>query len=143
MPRTYKIKTDRVNIDEKNMKSAINECLNNRLNVSEAARQYGIRRTTLQSRIRTLMRKKPLDEIINNDSGNESDNGPTYSSKYTVNQVFTNDLEVQLSEYIKKSSDLHYGLSYKQIRTLAYEFAKSSNCKIPGNWEIKKMAGKL
>lgn len=57
MPRTYIKKTDRVNIDEKSVKLAIRECLNERLKVSEAARQYGIKRTTLQSRINTLLKK--------------------------------------------------------------------------------------
>lgn len=143
MPRTYIKKTDRVSINENIMNSAIRECLAGRLKVKEAARQYGLKRTTLQSRI--IKRKRLLDEVPRNydDSGNESeDDGPKYNSKYTAKQVFTKEQELELSAYIKNSSNLHYGLSYKQIRILAFEFAKSlPNCKMPENWEKNKMAG--
>lgn len=143
MPRKYIKKTDRVNNDEKSMKLAIKECLSKKLKVKEAARQYGIKRTTLQSRIKTLLKQRSLEEICRDDSGNESDEAaPKYSSKYTTKQVFTRDQEAELSDYIKKSSNLHYGLSYKQIRTVAYEFAKSiPDCNLPENWERNKIAG--
>lgn len=143
MPRTYTKKTDRINIDEQSMKSAIKDCITKKLKIQEAARQYGIKRTTLQSRIKTLLKKKSLEEICRDDSGNESDEAaPKYSSKYTVKQVFTSDQEVELSDYIKKSSNLHYGLSYRQVRTVAYEFAKSiPDCNMPENWETNKIAG--
>lgn len=143
MPRTYTKKTDRVNIDEKVMKLAMKECLAKRLKVKEAARQYGVKRTTLQSRIKTLLKKKSLEEILMNDSGNESeDDSPKYNSKYTAKQVFTRYQEIELSDYIKKSSNLHYGLTYKQIRILAYEFANSiPNWRMPENWKKNKIAG--
>lgn len=125
------------------MKLAIKECLTKKLKVKEAARQYGIKRTTLQSRIKTLLKERSLEEICRDDSGNESDEAaPKYSSKYTAKQVFTRNQEAELSDYIKKSSNLHYGLSYKQIRTVAYEFAKSiPDCNMPENWERNKIAG--
>ncbi|KAF2896678.1 hypothetical protein ILUMI_09493 [Ignelater luminosus] len=84
-----------------------------------------------------------LDRIINNDSGYESKGDIKFSSKYTVKQVYTMNQEVELSNCIKKFSDLHYGLSYVQIRTLTFQFAKSSpNCKIPNDWETHKIAGR-
>lgn len=140
MPRKYIKKTNRADIDEAAIKLAVGECLRKNLNVSEAARQYGIKRTTLQSRITTLLKKKSLEEILNNDSDNESEE-VKYSSKYTVKQVFTIDQEAQLCQYIKKSSDLHYGLSYRQIKIIAFQFGKSLSCKIPENWETHQMAG--
>ena len=143
MPRNYKRKRDRADIDERVMKSALNECLKNKMKVSEAARQYGVKRTTLQSRIKSLLKKKPLGELLNEDSGNESSGGEEFSSKYTVKQVFTVEQEGQLRDYIKKCSNLHYGLSYVQIRKIAYQFAKSCLCsRIPPNWDINQLAGK-
>ncbi|KAF2886568.1 hypothetical protein ILUMI_19604 [Ignelater luminosus] len=76
MPRDYTRKTDRA-AAENSMKSAISKCLKNNLSVSEAATQYGIKRTTLQSRLRTLLKTKSLDRIINNDSGDESEGNTT------------------------------------------------------------------
>lgn len=142
MPRVYVKKTDRNNIDEQRMKLAVKECLKNKVKISEAARQYGIKRTTLQSRIAKLLKKKPLERIIDSDSGNESEEEARFNSKYTVKQVLTMDQEEDLQNYIKKSSDLHYGLSYKQIRILAFQFAKSTHTSnIPDNWETNQMAG--
>lgn len=145
MPRNYVRKTDRANIDETRIRSAMEECLSKRLSVSEAARQYGIKRTTLQSRIATSVKKNPIGRSLNDDSNNDSENpGENYSSKYTVKQVFTMNQELQLNDYIKKSSNLHYGLTYMQIRVLALQFAKSCpTCRIPDSWEQNKMAGLL
>lgn len=74
---------------------------------------------------------------MRDDSGNESEEAsPEYNNKYTAKQVFTRDQELELSDYIKKSTNLHYGLSYRQIRAVAYQFAKSiPNCNMPENWE--------
>ncbi|CAG9768153.1 unnamed protein product [Ceutorhynchus assimilis] len=91
MPRKYIRKTDRANIDERVMKSALDECLKNRMKVSEAARQYGVKRTTLQSRIKTLLKRKPLEELLNEDSGNELSEEEKIGNKYTVKQVFTDN----------------------------------------------------
>lgn len=57
-------------------------------------------------------------------------------------QIFKNEEELQLSEYLIQASRLNYGLSLKQFRELAYEFAKANNKKIPPSWESKKIAGR-
>lgn len=89
------------------------------------------------------VKKKPLEELVNEDSGNESSEGETFGSKYTVKQVFTVAQESELREYIKKCSNLHYGLSYVQIRKIAYQFSKSCRCsRIPSNWETNQIAGR-
>lgn len=148
MPRNYIKKTNRANIDEKNMNNAIRDGLSRRLSVHEASRVYGIKRTTLQSRIKTMLKKQSVEDILRDldkDSGNESESKvQKFSSKYTVKQVFTLSQEKELVEYIKKSSNLNYGLSYKQVLRVAYDFAKNlPNCKMPPNWNLKEMAGKL
>ncbi|KAF2899971.1 hypothetical protein ILUMI_06214 [Ignelater luminosus] len=85
MPRDYIRKTDRAAMNENNIKSAVIECVKNNLNVSKVTRQYRIKRTTLQSRLGTLLKTKKLDIIINNDSGNKSkgDAGNILSTKGT------------------------------------------------------------
>jgi hypothetical protein len=46
-----------------------------------------------------------------------------------------------MKEYILKSSKMCYGLTYSQIRKMAYDYAKLLNCQCPESWEHKKTAG--
>ncbi|CAH1991028.1 unnamed protein product [Acanthoscelides obtectus] len=56
-------------------------------------------------------------------------------------QVFSDDQEKQLEEYILKAADVYFGLSPKQIRTFAYEWAVSLKIKFPDSWNTNKCAG--
>ncbi|KAK9746982.1 hypothetical protein QE152_g5637 [Popillia japonica] len=141
MPRNYIKKTNRANIDEKNMKNAIIDDLSRRLSVHEASRVYGIKRTTLQSRIKTMLKKQSVEDILIKILNESESEVQKFSSKYSVKQVFTLSQEKELVEYTKKSSNLNYGLSYKQVLRVAYDFAKNlPNCKMPPNWNLKEMA---
>lgn len=144
MPRTYKCKTNRSHIDEDAIKQAIHDVTKKVCGLLEATRRYGIKKSTLQSRINKMKRNAP-DGIIDlqSDSGNESEENMLYSSKYTVNQVFTKIQELELANYIKKTSNLNYGLTYRQIRLLAYDYAKSNKQKVPSSWNTNEIAGNL
>lgn len=53
-----------------------------------------------------------------------------------------NDIhEKQLVDYIKNSDDMYFGLSPKEVRKLAFEFAVKLQLKIPENWSNNKEAG--
>lgn len=65
-----------------------------------------------------------------------------YSSKYTVAQVFSTEQEKALTQYLLNCSKMHYGLTLKQLLTLAYEYAEFSGCKHPKSWQENKCAGK-
>nr|CAI5839755.1 unnamed protein product [Callosobruchus analis] len=119
--------------------------LTKRLSQYKAAQEYGVKRQTIQSRIKTLLKKKTLEEILRGfeDSGNESDDNISYSSKYSSQQIFTAVQEADLVAYIKRCADLNYGLTYEIIRQLAYEYAKAlPNCKVPTKWDLNKIAGR-
>lgn len=80
----------------------------------------------------------------NSDSGVSDDEDVTkFHNKYTNRQVLTTEQENDLVSYIKTSSDLHYGLSYRQIRELACEFAIRNGCRYDESWEKNKIAGKF
>lgn len=147
MPRQYKRKTERT-IDENNAKIALRAFFTKEYSMREAARRYGIKRSTLQSRIKILRKRRTDDELRRKfeDSGNESDEDEPpvnkYGNKYTVTQVFTLEQEKELEKYIQVSSDLHYGLDYVQLQKLAYQYAiKLPNCKIPDSWVKNQQAG--
>jgi len=58
-----------------------------------------------------------------------------------IRQVFTDEQEKELSDYLKSASDVYYGLSPPEVRKLAYEYAAKCGANYPENWEEKKMAG--
>ena len=65
-----------------------------------------------------------------------------YKKNNDVMKVFTVEEEKLLVEYILKAADLQYGLTLRDCRTLAYQFAKVNNKKYHKSWDINKMAGK-
>lgn len=150
MPRKYVRKTNRCSIDENSIKLAILDFFNGNCSEREAARIHGIRRSTLQSRVNKILKKKTKEQYLRqhlrnqDDSGNESelDNDlPKYSSKYTNRQVFNTEEEMELERYIKRCSDINYGLTYVQIQKLAYEYAiVLPNCVVPKEWCERKQA---
>lgn len=148
MPRTYKRKTNR-EVDEKNMKNAIRAYLKEELGLNASAQIYNVKRTTLQSRVKTLLQNNDKTEILRklDDSGNESEeesNQFKYGNKYRTCQVFSKEEEKELSSYIKHCSNLNYGLTYYQIQKLAYEYASHlPEHRIPTKWIERRIAGML
>ena len=55
--------------------------------------------------------------------------------------VFNPVHEKLLAEYILKASKIYYGLSPKEVRSFAYEFAVSNKIKVPTNWTRTEKAG--
>lgn len=101
--------------------------LNKTLKLREAAAIFGITKSTLGYRIKLF-------------KNNQKSKGEDFSSKYSVNQVFTRFDEDMLEKYILKSSKMNYGLTYQQTRLLAYQYAKIlKNC--PGVWQTNQIAG--
>ena len=90
MPRKYVKQANRTDIDENVIRVAIKNCLKNTMKIKPAVREYGMKRTTLQSRINTLLKKKKREDLIKNDnSGHDSESDtPKYNSKYTTKQAF-------------------------------------------------------
>lgn len=133
MVRNYKRKTDRNLINEESIKKAIKDVLNKSESISSASRKYGLKRQTLQSR---LKKRDPLK----GSSESEDENEIKFQSKYTSKQVFTKAQEEELVAYVKKSAFHHFGLTYSSFRKLAYEFAFKNNLPHPSNWNTLKEA---
>ena len=55
--------------------------------------------------------------------------------------VFSEMQEMQLVEYVDKAAKLYYGLSPKEIRKLAYEFARANKVNMPVKWSECETAG--
>ena len=58
-----------------------------------------------------------------------------------VRQVFSNELEGLMVDYIKKAAQIYHGLTPKNIRELAFKMAESNNVKMPQTWVEQHLAG--
>lgn len=62
--------------------------------------------------------------------------------KCDVRRVFDKDEELQLYEYFKEAAYLYMGLTTKQARDLAYQFAVAKEkTNVPESWKKNKCAG--
>lgn len=57
-------------------------------------------------------------------------------------QVFSANEEVELERYLKRTSDIYFGLSPNAVRKLAYEYAVFLKKVIPAKWSDRLIAGK-
>lgn len=126
MVRKYKKKKVK-ELSQEDMKKAINEVMNKKKTLRAAAKKYSINLSTLYYRI-VKVKEYALSE--------EKDTGP-YKRR-----VFTPDEEAILSRYFVTYSNLNYGISYIQMRMLAYVYAKSLDREVPVNWETDNSAGR-
>lgn len=128
MVRNYKRKTERTNINEDAFTSAISEVIEGKLSIRRAADKYNVKCGTLQHRIKKWKEGR-------------KEEGASYSSKYTSQQVFNLNQEKLLTEYIIKCSKMHHGLTLSQVRHLAYQYAKQLGVHYPKSWDSNQSAG--
>ena len=122
MVRKYIKKTNRGNFSQATLRDALNAVKNGK-KVREAAREYGLSHATI------LRYKK-----------NESD--PTIQHP-GANPVFSNDEERKLSKHISECADMYHGLSLKQSRELAFQYAvELGKTNIPKSWHENRCAGR-
>ena len=56
-------------------------------------------------------------------------------------QVFTDAQEIMIVEYLRKASDIYFGLSPKECQKIAYRFAKANHIEILESWYDKQQSG--
>lgn len=123
MVRTYKKKRLEEAFNEEDMAKAVSAVQNNTMSLRKAAAVYGVKHTALFYRLR----KQPKPEV--------------YSSKHTFRQVFNQEQEQMLVTYVLTASKLQYGLSCKDLRILAFDYANALKRKYPASWDVNKTAG--
>ena len=65
-----------------------------------------------------------------------------YQATALKNQIFTLEMEQQLSSHIVHLVDMFFGLSVEKCKELAFQFAAANKLSVPHSWEISKKAGK-
>ncbi|XP_072400708.1 uncharacterized protein [Diabrotica undecimpunctata] len=128
MPRQYKRREGakkRTPVDSQKLKEAVLDVINTGTSLKGTASRYQINVMTLKRYVR---RQRSENVEI------------TYYPDYKKAQIFTNAEENMFKDYLDVASKLHHGLTTKQAKELAYEFAVRNNKKIPASWNKHKQA---
>lgn len=126
MPRSKQaVKRLPVNVDS--LKTAIDDVLKRQFSVGKAARNNLISKTT-------LLRHLKAHSLSNNDEF-------CYISKIKCKQVFTEQEEQMLVDYLLMAGKLHYGLSKQALAILAYQFGSANKKTMPPKWSDEGKAG--
>ena len=125
MPRSrVGIKRNKINKDD--LEAAIRFVTSKKMSIGQAAKQFEIKKSTL------IFHLKKMKECGGKDY--------KYSPK-KPKRVFSDEEDLLLVQYLHDAANMHYGLSLKQVRYLAYEYAIKNKKKVDPSWEINKCAG--
>jgi hypothetical protein len=127
--RTYKRKTQRGMTPIETYKKGVAEVLKGR-SYRSVAKELGINFMSLQ-RYCIKVKKAEAETSEGNDP---------VMGYWRNRQVFSSNMEKELSSYLQECAKMHYGLSTKELRRLAYEFALQNKVPIPTNWQANKMS---
>lgn len=129
MVRNYIRKTDRGKIPDESFEKAYEAVKTQTMSLREAAIAFEIDKMTLFR----FIRKK-----------DESKGQKVKMGYAKPRQIFPDQLESELEEYIIRSSKIYYGLTPQNIKVLAYELAVANKnvIAVPDSWTNHKMASK-
>ncbi|KAJ4425681.1 hypothetical protein ANN_27877 [Periplaneta americana] len=113
MALEYKKKTNRVETPKDQILLAVKEIVEEKRGLRETAAKYNTPKSSLS---RYVLNRETVQET-------------KYQSKYSTTQVFTTEEEKALVEYILYCSKLHYGLTKKLARDLAFQYAEANQKK--------------
>lgn len=126
MPRS-KLKIKRPVPDLSMIEDAVSLIKDKKISINGASKQFRIPRTTLRRYYRiALIEGTSVQEI---------------REHLAVKRVFNEEQNKLLVEYIKDAAILQFGLTLKDVRSLAYRFAKANKLKYPSKWDTEKLAG--
>jgi len=136
MVRTYKRKTDRGTTSE-NLHHATKEVLNEHKSFRTVAVAYGIDKMTLYRHCRKI--KASQYHECNISSGSPST--AVHSGYAKPRQLLSDAEEAELVKYLLDASKMFFGLSPKETRKLAFQFATDLGKPVPEKWKITLSAG--
>lgn len=100
-----------------NMRAAVLSLVNEQSSIQGAAKYCDIDRKT-------------LERYVTNYRLSENKNEVSFKPNYETGQVFSDQLELMLADYLKLAAKFHYGLSQKTVRNFVYEFGHANNIKL-------------
>lgn len=127
MPRS-KQGVKRVKVEGNDVERAAVLVLENNWSIRQAAVECKVSKSTLSRHLK--IHKAGNNEVFQ------------YKAHCDINRVFTPEEEETLKNYLQQSSQIHYGLTRKQFRILANDFAQVNKKKVPESWIENGLAGK-
>ena len=135
MVRTYQRKTSRGSHSDV-LQHAAKEVIVNKESYRNAALAFGVDKMTLYRVV------KMMKHTVAEGNSNDTSFVPRVVSGYArPRQLFSEDEEGQLVTYLTDASKMFFGLSAKETRKLAYEFAVELGKSVLENWKISVSAG--
>ena len=111
MPRIYERKTVRGSPEDV-LQRAADKVKNEKCSIRGTASDFGVNRMTLKRFIKAKEANK--------------DASFGYTNCKTANMVFTPQMDIDLSNHVKKLCKMFHGLSKEKVLKLAYKFAVAS-----------------
>ncbi|KAJ8943075.1 hypothetical protein NQ314_009834 [Rhamnusium bicolor] len=129
--RTYKRKTDKGKTPPDVMLRAVQMVINEGRSVNSVAKDFTIPQKTLD---RYVKKARTQNE-------NRTEIKLERVGYFNRRQIFSYEHETLLADYLKRASDIYYGLTPKELRKFAFQYASSNKFEVPANWTKNKMAG--
>jgi len=127
--RNYKRKTENGKIPADTILRAVKIVKNEGRSINSVAKDFLIPQKTLEryvKKAKLLLNGEIKIENVGYNNGRK---------------VFSQEHETLLTNYVKQASDIYYGLTPKELKKFAYQYAISNNLQVPANWADNKMAG--
>ena len=146
MTRTYKRKTARGTPADV-MTRAATEVIQQQQSLRGVSLTYNIDKMTLHrycKRVKAAMANRSTVSVNDTTTSNATLvlGIPTVVSGYCKpRQVFSDNTEKDLVGYSVEAAKMFFGLSPKEVRKLAYQYAISLSLDVPGNWSKQLSAG--
>ena len=126
MPRQHVKKTNRAKTPRPVMEEAYKHVVGEKRSIRSVAQKFDIDRTTMRRYILNVKK----DGIANTQVG-----------YYGNRRIFNQEQEDSLENYLLSASNIYFGLTPAEVRSLAYECAINSDITIPQSWRDNKSAG--
>ncbi|XP_071950522.1 uncharacterized protein [Antedon mediterranea] len=139
MPRTHKRKTERGKNPEMLKRAARIVILEN-LSVRSVAKDFDVNYSTLQRLVNKL--KKDADGALNTPLEVTRALTDTHVGYVRNRQVFSDNQEEMLVQYILRAAAMYFGLTPDDVRKFAYELAIAYEVDLPQSWTENQKAGK-
>ena len=123
MVRNYTRKTNRASYSDTAVYAAM-KFVTDGHSLREAEKKFGINYRTLSQYLKVKKSKTKFCCQIRH-----------------ARKILPANLEENLTEYAKKASKIFYGITYFDLRQLAYRLAVANNVRVPESWTTKELAG--
>jgi transposase-like protein len=136
--RNYIRKTNRASIPKNTVIEAVKQVVEHDNSYNVISRSYNIPKRSL---IRYCRQYRDKIGTSGASSSTETIDINVGYGERKQNYVFNTEEEAKLEQYILKCSRINFGLSPKEIRKLAYQYAVAIKAKMPENWTKNLIAG--